>query len=100
MIRVCRTFLSVHCSLVVTCLERANLLALLCLRFYNNVVFCHFRTILSSRCFQSIIVFGKIWFFSNSDLHCTGIIGRLSEYDIIGNTFFKLLRFNLVFTTD
>ena len=29
MFRVCHAFLSVHCSLVVTCWERANLLALL-----------------------------------------------------------------------
>ena len=28
MFRICHAFLSVHCSLVVTCLERANLLAL------------------------------------------------------------------------
>ena len=31
---VYRDFLSVHCSLVVTCWERANLLALLCVMFY------------------------------------------------------------------
>ena len=31
---VCRVFLSVHCSLVVTCWERAGLLALLCVMFY------------------------------------------------------------------
>ena len=34
MFRVCNAFLSVHCSLVVTCCERANLLALLCVMFY------------------------------------------------------------------
>ena len=34
MFRVCRVFLSVHCSLVVTCSERADLLALLCVMFY------------------------------------------------------------------
>ena len=34
MFRVCHAFLSVHCSLVVTCWERANLLALLCVLFY------------------------------------------------------------------
>ena len=32
--RVCRVFLSVRCSLVVTCWERADLLALLCVMFY------------------------------------------------------------------
>ena len=31
--RVCHAFLSIHCSLVVTCKERANLLALLYVMF-------------------------------------------------------------------
>ena len=34
MFRVCHAFLSVHCSLVVTCWERANLLVFLCVVFY------------------------------------------------------------------
>ena len=34
MFLVCHAFLSVHCSLVVTCLERADLLALLFVMFY------------------------------------------------------------------
>ena len=38
MFRVCHAFLSVHCSLVVTCWERANLLALLYVMFYCVVV--------------------------------------------------------------
>ena len=33
MFRVCHAFLPVHCSLVVTCWERANLLALLYVMF-------------------------------------------------------------------
>ena len=33
MFRVCHAFLSVHCSLVVTCWERANLLAILYVMF-------------------------------------------------------------------
>ena len=33
MFRVCRAFLSVQCSLVVTCWERADILALLCAEF-------------------------------------------------------------------
>ena len=32
--RVCHVFLSVRCSLVVSCWERADLLALLCVMFY------------------------------------------------------------------
>ena len=32
--RVCRIFLSVHCNIVVTCWERTDLLALLCVMFY------------------------------------------------------------------
>ena len=35
MLRVCHAFLSVYCSLVVTCWERANLLALLCVMFLS-----------------------------------------------------------------
>ena len=31
---VCHAFLSVHCSIVVTCWEMANLLALLCVIFW------------------------------------------------------------------
>ena len=34
MLRVCHAFLSVHCSLVVTCWERTGLLALLCVVFW------------------------------------------------------------------
>ena len=34
MFRVCHVFLSVHCSLVVTCWERADLLALMFVTFY------------------------------------------------------------------
>ena len=34
MFRVCHAFLSVQCSLVVTCWERANLLAVLCVMLY------------------------------------------------------------------
>ena len=36
---VWHAFMSVHCSLAVTCWERDNLLALLCVIF---IVFCHF----------------------------------------------------------
>ena len=35
---VCHVFASVHCSLVVTCWERANLLTILCLVFYCGFV--------------------------------------------------------------
>ena len=37
MFRVCHAFMSVHCSLVVTCWERADLLALLYVMFYCAV---------------------------------------------------------------
>ena len=39
MFRVCHAVFSVHCSLVVTCWERASLLALLYVMF---LMFCHF----------------------------------------------------------
>ena len=38
-LRVCHAFMSVHCSLEVTCWERANLLVLLYVMF---LCFCHF----------------------------------------------------------
>ena len=50
MFRVCHVFLSVHSSLVITCWERADFLALLCVMFY--CVFCHFPT----RCSGSGVV--------------------------------------------
>ena len=40
MFRVCHAFLSVQCSLVITCWERANQLALLCVWCY--VMCCRF----------------------------------------------------------
>ena len=49
MFRVCHAFLSVHCSLVVTCWERADLLALLYVMFY-----CVFVTVLCG-------VLGQVW---------------------------------------
>ena len=49
MFSVCRAVLSVHCSLVVTCWERANLLALMC-----DVFLC-FVTFLCS-------VLGQVWY--------------------------------------
>ena len=47
---VCHAFLSVHCSLVVICWERANLLALLYVMFY-----CVFVTFLCG-------VLGQVWY--------------------------------------
>ena len=38
MIGVCHAVLSVHCNLVVTCLERAGILALLCVVFSRVIV--------------------------------------------------------------
>ena len=57
MFLVCQAFLSVHCSLVVTCWERANLLALLCVMFY-----CVFVT--HVRCPGSGVVLDCIDFLS------------------------------------
>ena len=39
--RVCHVFLSVHCSLVATCWERVDLLALLYLIFYCVLLLSH-----------------------------------------------------------
>ena len=51
MFRDCYAFLSVHCSLVVTCWERANLLALLYVMF--SCVFVIFPC----------CVLGQVWYF-------------------------------------
>ena len=51
MLRVCHTFLSVHYSFVVTCWERVNLLALLCVIF---VVFLSLSL--------SYGVLGQVWY--------------------------------------
>ena len=48
---VCHDFLSVHCSLVVTCWERAKILAFLCLMFI-----CVFVTFTCG-------VLGQVWYF-------------------------------------
>ena len=48
-VRICRVILTVHCSRVVTCLERADLLALMCVMFY--CVFVSF----------SCCVLGQVW---------------------------------------
>ena len=58
MFRVNHAFLSVHCSLVVTCWERVNLLALVCVMFY-----CVFVTF-------PYVVLGQVWYLivSISDL--------------------------------
>ena len=55
---ICHAFLSVHCSLVITCWERAYLLALLCVMFY-----CVFVTFPCG-------VLGQVWYLivSISDL--------------------------------
>ena len=41
MFRICHVFLSVHCSLVLACLERADLLALWFVTFYCDFVTFH-----------------------------------------------------------
>ena len=52
MFRVCHAILSVSCSPVVTCWERANLLALLCLVF-----FCVFVTFPCG-------ILGQVWYLN------------------------------------
>ena len=62
---LCHTVSSVICNLVVTCWERADLLALLCVVFF--LCFCHFPM----RCLGSGVVLDCIdSLFLNSSLHC------------------------------
>ena len=59
MFRVCHAFLSVHCSLAVTCWERADLLAFLYVMFYCVfVVFILFD--LNKICAMSYVL-GQVW---------------------------------------
>ena len=68
--RVCHAFLPVHCSLVVTCWERDNLLVLLCVMFY-----CGFVTFPCG-------VLGQVWylFVSNPDI-CPLTFMRANQFD-------------------
>ena len=75
MFRVCHAFLSDHCSLVVTCWERANLLALLCVVFY-----CVFVTFPCG-------VLGQMWYLivSISDL-CLLTYSEFVKTNLRGNS--------------
>ena len=48
--RVCCVFLSVHCSLVVSCWEKTDLLARLCVMFYCAFVFSHVTVVFWVSC--------------------------------------------------
>ena len=52
--RICHAFASVHCCFVVTCWERADLLALVC-----DVLYCDFVTLLFG-------VLGLVWYLIES----------------------------------
>ena len=86
MFRACHVVLSIHCSLVVACLEKANLLALLYVMF--SFVFITF----------SCGVLGQVWYFlyrflifaffltleaiAGRDAYCTILLLKIvSEYD-------------------
>ena len=83
--RVCHAFVSVHCSLVATCLERANLLALLCVMFY-----CVFVTFPCG-------VLGQVWYLivSIPDLCLLPFSKRL--YSIL-KLFFSDARWNIQYS--
>ena len=74
MFRVCHAFLSVHCSPVVTCWERADHLALLCVIFY-----CVFVTFLCG-------VLGRVWYLivSISDLCPLTYFENRGSYKVLG----------------
>ena len=62
---VCRIFLSVHCSLVVTCWERADLLDLLCVMFYCVLSLSH--VVSWVRCGAGLYLFLIFAFFLTFD---------------------------------
>ena len=61
--RVCHAFLSLHCSLVVTCWERANLLALLYVMF--SCVLVTFPGSVLSHVWYNIVSIPDLWFLTN-----------------------------------
>ena len=63
MFRVCHAFLSLHCSLVVTCWERANLLALLYVLF--SCVFVTFPGSVLSHVWYNIVSIPDLCLLSN-----------------------------------
>ena len=77
---VCHAFLSVHCSLVVTCLERANLLAYLCVMFIPPANFvcsytpanfvCRGYTVFTLSVRPSFRPSITLGFLNNSKSHC------------------------------
>ena len=70
---VCHAFASVHCCLVVTCWERADLLALVC------YVYCDFVTV-------PFGTMGKLWYLivSIPDPYCLSLL-HLACYCIVIN---------------
>ena len=72
---VCHTFASVHCRIVVTCWERADLLALVC-----DVLFC-FVTLPCS-------ILGQVWYLIVS-------IHDLSRLSYFNSKLFRWLQYNL-----
>ena len=63
---VCRAVLSVHYRLVVICLERANLLYLLCLRF--SCIFVTFSCVVLSRLWYLNVSIPDLYLLSYFDL--------------------------------
>ena len=64
---VCHAFMSVHCYLVITCWERADLLALVCVVL---LCFCHFPHVVScvrcGTCLYRFLIFATFFTFITS----------------------------------
>ena len=96
MFRVCHAFLSVHCSLVVTCWERANLLVLLYVMF--SCIFVtfpcgvlgqvwYFIVLISDPCLLIYLSELKIWTQRSVESNRIMELLIMSEFRILGSDF-------------
>ena len=79
---ICHAFLSVHCSLVITCWERANLLALLYLMF--SCVFVTFPCGVLGQVWYLIVSISDLCLLTSNYFYCYVICTALGE--IIGDS--------------
>ena len=101
MFRVCNAFLSVHCHLVVTCRERADLLALLYVMLY--CVFVTFPCGVMGKVWCMIVSIPDLYLLSYFDISCElsrnfkpfSLIIEFAADDIFKFRLFKKIRLEI-----
>ena len=87
LVRVRYAFLSVHCSLSVTCWERANLLILLCVIFYCVFIFfvlsCVVSWVMCGICLYRILIFAPLLTLSITKVIVSSKIYDKRDYFIL-----------------